>query len=44
MLLIGNATKRLDEILIFFFYPALLRRNQQSCFKKNSVMQYARET
>ena len=34
--------QRLDEILIFL--PALHRRNQQSCFRKNSVMQYACKT
>ena len=37
--------QRLDEILMFFFfYPTLHRRNQQSSFQKNSVMQYAHET
>ena len=25
--------QRLDEILFFFFLPALHQRNQQSCFK-----------
>ena len=35
--------QRMDEILIFFL-PALHRRNQQSCFQNNSVMQYAHET